>query len=192
MNEFLDFFWEYWNSPAKILEIKSWHLTWGGPNVTKRITDLFIQLFDWFLFTFFLISEEYEFTNIEIKHDNLLQTFDCWGMEFTISFDINLIKISSKISSIHQKCHLLIFHEIRLLKEVKKELQKDLNNNSPHLGYRLHSKLKAIQGALRQILNRLQCIGLGKSPKPNWAYLSQAKFGWFWESLSHFGQVRAS
>ena len=46
---------------------------------------------------------------------------------------------------------------------------KDLNNNSPHLGYRLHSKLKAIQGALRQILNRLQCIGLGKSPKPNWA-----------------------
>ena len=88
----------------------------------------------------FLISEEYEFTNIEINSNNLLHTFDCWGMEFTISFDINIKQISSKISSIHQKCHLLIFHEIRLLKEVKKELQKDLNNNSPHLGNRLHSK----------------------------------------------------
>ena len=53
---------------------------------------------------FFLlyISEEFEFTNLEIKKDNLLHTFDCWGMEFMISFDTNIKQISNpgKISSI--------------------------------------------------------------------------------------------
>ena len=50
----------------------------------------------------------------------------------------------------------------------------------------------SIQGALRQILNRLQCIGLGKSPKSNWAKPSFGKFVWFWASLGKLGQAGPS
>ena len=38
--------------------------------------------------------------------------------------------------------------------KIEKKLQKDLNNNSPILGYRLHTKSKQFQ---RQLLNRFQC-----------------------------------
>ena len=41
--------------------------------------------------------------------------------------------------------------------KIEKKLQKDLNNNSPILGFRLHSKSKAISKARRQLLNRFQC-----------------------------------
>ena len=40
---------------------------------------------------------------------------------------------------------------------------------------RLTRATDSIQNKLRQILNKLQCIGLGKSPKPNWAKLGQDK-----------------
>ena len=63
--------------------------------------------------------------------------------------------------------------------------------------------------ALRQILNRLQCIGLGKSPKSSWAQLRPfvitsfyktikigekvklGNFGQFWTILGNFGQFWA-
>ena len=52
-----------------------------------------------------------------------------------------------------------------------------------------------------QILNRLQCIGMGKSPKPSWILFyshlfirqwKKGKFGKFWAGLGKFGQVWVS
>ena len=61
----------------------------------------------------------------------------------TLSYDLMMGGISGLCIKITNNCQKTEFVKLGL-KNCKKKLQKDLNNNSPHLGYRFHSKLKAI------------------------------------------------
>ena len=57
----------------------------------------------------------------------------------TLSYDLMMGGISGLCIKITNNCQKTEFVKLGL-KNCKKELQKDLNNNSPHLGYRFHSK----------------------------------------------------